>query len=447
MSGHVFGRQTKGLLPTVARGEGVWLIDSSGKRYLDGCGGAAISSLGHSNTRVLEAAKAQLDAISFAHTGFFTSEPAEKLADRLIEKAPAGIERVYLVSGGSEAVESAIKLARQYFVEIGQDQRAQVISRWQSYHGNTLGALAAGGNKWRRAQFEPLLAPAMHQIDPCHYWRRAEAGESRFDYGQRMANQLEDKILELGPQSVAAFIAEPVVGATMGAVAAETGYFKRIRQICDKYGVLLILDEVMCGAGRAGSFFAFEQDEVVPDIICMAKGLGAGIQPIGAMLCSGKIYEGIAQGSGFFQHGHTYMGHPVAAAASLAVLAELDERDLLQNVRDMGNFLVDALNARFGQNPYVGDIRGRGLLLGIELVADKQSKVPFEASLGLNKIIKRTAMEQRLMIYPFGGTIDGKSGDHILLAPPFIISAEEVGELVERLGKSVDLALAQAGYS
>ncbi|MCF6302027.1 MAG: aspartate aminotransferase family protein [Devosiaceae bacterium] len=445
MSGHVFGRQTKGHLPIIAGGEGVWLIDSNGKRYLDGCGGAAISSLGHSNFRVLEAAKAQLDAIAFAHTGFFTSEPAELLADRLIEKAPAGIDRVYLVSGGSEAVESAIKLARQYFVEIGEDQRAQVISRWQSYHGNTLGALAAGGNKWRRAQFEPLLAPAMHQIDPCYFWRFGEEGETAFDYGQRMADQLEVKILDLGAQNVAAFIAEPVVGATMGAVAAEDGYFKRIREICDKYGVLLILDEVMCGAGRVGSFFASEQDDVLPDIICMAKGLGAGIQPIGAMLCSEKIYDGIRQGSGFFQHGHTYMGHPVAAATALAVLDEIDRNDLLKNVQEMGDLLLEKLNERLGQNAHVGDIRGRGLLLGLELVQDRQTKTPFESSLGLNKIIKRIAMEQGLMIYPFGGTVDGQSGDHILLAPPFIFTPEDVGELVERLGKSVDLALREIG--
>ncbi len=294
MSGQIFGRHTKGSLPIIAGGDGIWLIDRDGKRYLDGCGGAAISALGHSNRAVLEAAKGQLDNIAFAHTGFFTSDPAEQLATRLVEKAPAGIEKVYLVSGGSEAVEAAIKLSRQYFVEIGQSDRSQIISRWQSYHGNTLGALAAGGNKWRRAQFEPLLANAMHQIDPCHYWRWANPGESEFDYGQRMANQLEAKILELGAQSVAAFIAEPVVGATMGAVGAVEGYFARIREICDQYGVLLILDEVMCGAGRTGTFFASEFDEIKPDIICMAKGLGAGIQPIGAMLCSGEIYNGIA---------------------------------------------------------------------------------------------------------------------------------------------------------
>ncbi len=445
MSGHVFGRHTRGSLPTVAGGEGVWLIDAEGNRYLDACGGAAISALGHSNTRVLEAAKEQLDAIAFAHTGFFTSRPAEMLADRLIEKAPEGIERVYLVSGGSEAVEAAIKLARQYFLEINQPERSRIVSRWQSYHGNTLGALAAGGNKWRRAQFEPLLSDAMHQIDPCHYWRWAEPGESAFDYGQRVANQLEEKILELGAQTVAAFIAEPVVGATMGAVGAVEGYFSRIREICDRYGILLILDEVMCGTGRTGTFFASEHEDVRPDIICMAKGLGAGIQPIGAMLCSGEIYQAIAQGSGFFQHGHTYMGHPVAAATALAVLEEIDKGDLLANVRAMGALLETKLKDRFAQNPHVGDIRGRGLFYGIELVRDRADKTPFDPGLGLNRRIKKLAMGEGLMCYPFGGTVDGKSGDHVLLAPPYIVTPEDVEMIVARLGIAVERALEEIG--
>jgi len=445
MSGHIFGRHTKEQLPTVVAGDGVWLIDHEGRKYLDGCGGAAISALGHSNTRVLAAAKAQLDKIAFAHTSFFTSEPAERLADKLVELAPAGIKRVYLVSGGSEAVEAAIKLARQYFLEIGQPERSQVISRWQSYHGNTLGALAAGGNRWRRAQFEPLLATAMHQIDPCHYWRWGEPGESEFDYGQRVANQLESKILQLGPESVAAFFAEPVVGATMGAVPAVAGYFQRIREICDTYGVLLVLDEVMCGAGRTGTFFASEHEDIVPDMVCMAKGLGAGVQAIGAMLCSEKIYNAIRDGSGFFQHGHTYMGHPVAAATGLAVLHEIEQRDLLANVRLMGDYLFDALNARFGQNPFVGDIRGRGLFIGLELVADKQSKKPFDPGLKLHKQIKKAAMNEGLMVYPYGGTIDGKSGDHILLAPPYIISRAELDMLVERLDVALNKALDNVG--
>ncbi|VAW21639.1 Aminotransferase, class III [hydrothermal vent metagenome] len=447
MSGHIFGRHTKSQLPVVGAGDGIWLIDKDGKKYLDGCGGAAISSLGHSNRNVLTAAKEQLDQIAFAHTGFFTSEPAELLADKLIELAPAGIERVYLVSGGSEAVEAAIKLARQYFVETGHPERSQVISRWQSYHGNTLGALAAGGNRWRRAQFAPLLSEAMHHIEPCHYWRWGQSGESEFDYGQRMANQLESKIIELGADRVAAFFAEPVVGATMGAVPAVAGYFKRIREICDHYGVLLILDEVMCGAGRTGTFFASEQEDIVPDMVCMAKGLGAGVQAIGAMLCSEKIFNAIRDGSGFFQHGHTYMGHPVAAATALAVIREIEQQDLLSNVQEMGKYLKDALNARFGQNPFVGDIRGRGLFFGLELVADKETKKPFDPALALHKKVKKAAMDNGLMCYPFGGTVDGRSGDHILLAPPYIITSGEIDILVDRLDLALSTALKQVGTS
>ncbi len=445
--GHVFERHTKAQLPCVSGGDGVWLIDRDGKRYIDASGGAAVSSLGHSNRYVIDAAKAQLDKIAYAHTGFLTSEPAERLSNKLAKLAPEGIERVYLVSGGSEAVEAAIKLARQYFLEVGQPNRKHIISRWQSYHGNTLGALATGGNRWRRAQFEPLLPTAMHQIDACHYWRFADEGESEFDYGMRVANQLENKIIELGEDTVAAFFAEPVVGATMGAVAATKGYFKRIREICDKYGVLLVLDEVMCGAGRVGTFFASEQEDVTPDIICLAKGLGAGIQPIGAMLSSNKIYDAIASGSGFFQHGHTYMGHPVAAATGLAVIEEIERHDLLNNVNVMGEKLMDALKERFGQNPYIGDIRGRGLFLGLELVADRETKTPFDPAFGLNKLIKKAAMQEGMVCYPFGGTVDGKKGDHVLLAPPFIIDESHIEIIVDRLDKALQISFKQIGIS
>ncbi len=440
---HIFGRQTRADLPIVAAGEGVWLIDSDGNRYLDASGGAAVSSLGHSCAPVLEAAKAQLDRMAYAHTGFFTSEPAEHLADRLVGLAPPGIDRVYLVSGGSEAVEAAIKLARQYFLEIGQPQRRHVISRWQSYHGNTIGALAAGGNRWRRAQFEPLLPAAMHHVAACHHWRFAAPNESEEHYGLRVADELETKILELGPDSVAAFIAEPVVGATMGAVPAAPGYFARIREICDRYGILLILDEVMCGAGRTGSFFASEQEGIAADIYTMAKGLGAGIQPIGAMLCTGKIYEAIRSGSGFFQHGHTYMGHPVAAATALAVLDEIDRHDLLANVRAMGALLQARLADRFAGVPEVGHIRGRGLFVGLELVADPATKAPFAPGKKLNARVKAEAFARGLICYPMGGTIDGEQGDHVLLAPPFIITDAEIDQVVERLGDAVEAALQQ----
>ncbi|KIC42577.1 hypothetical protein RA27_04265 [Ruegeria sp. ANG-R] len=432
---HVFPRHTKSELPIAAGGDGCYLIDSTGRRYLD-CGDAAVSCLGHSNAAVVKAVQEQVQQIAFAHTGFMTSEPAEALADLLIEHAPGELDRVYFVSGGSEATEAAIKLARQYYLETGQPERRHVIARRQSYHGNTLGALSAGGNEWRRAQFAPMLIEMTH-IAPCYEYAEKPEGESSFDYGQRVANELETEILRLGPETVMAFMAEPVVGATLGAVPAVDGYFKRIREICDQYGVLLILDEVMCGMGRTGHLFACDHDGVAPDILCIAKGLGAGYQPIGAMLCSGQIYDAIRDGSGFFQHGHTYIGHPVATAAALAVVRELTYRELPARAGVMGGKLQTMLESKFGQHPNVGDIRGRGLFRGIELVADRDTKTPFDPSLGVAPKIKKAALAEGLVCYPMSGTRDGRNGDHILLAPPFIIEDEQLIELVDKLDRAI----------
>ncbi len=439
---HVFPRHSQAQLPLAVAGEGCRIIDSEGRRYLDACGGAAVSCLGHSARPVIEAIKTQLDSLAYAHTSFFTSEPAEELAEMLIRRAPEGIERVYFLSGGSEATEAAIKLARQYFLEVGQPERRYFIARRQSYHGNTLGALSAGGNQWRRQPFEPLLSPAMRHIEPCHHWRFAAEGESPEDYGRRTADALEAEIKALGPETVAAFIAEPVVGATMGAVPAAPGYFKRIREICDRYGLLLILDEVMCGMGRTGTLFASEQEDILPDIVCIAKGLGAGLQPIGAMLTTGRIYRAFEEGSGFFQHGHTYIGHPTACAAGVAVLNEIEDRDLLLQVREKGASLKAQLEARLGQHPHVGDIRGRGLFLGVELVEDRASKAPFDPARKLAARIKKEAMADGLMCYPMGGTIDGRRGDHVLLAPPFIVQDSDIAEIVDKLSGAVERALA-----
>ncbi|MCT4556145.1 MAG: aspartate aminotransferase family protein [Pelagimonas sp.] len=437
---HVFPRHCKSTPPVATGGDGCFLIDSNGKRYFDGSGGAAVSCLGHSNERVSQAIKDQVDQIAFAHTGFFTSEPAEALADLLIAHAPGDLDRVYFVSGGSEAVESAIKLARQYHVERGEPQRRHLIARRQSYHGNTLGALSAGGNAWRRQQFAPILVDMTH-IAPCYEYAERGEGEDLQAYGARVAQELEDEILRLGKDSVMAFIAEPVVGATLGAVPAVEGYYTRIREICDRYGVLLILDEVMCGMGRTGSLFACEQDGVAPDILCIAKGLGAGYQPIGAMLCSRQIYDVIASGTGFFQHGHTYLGHPVAAAAGLAVVQELLERDLIAQVRARGDYLEQALQRRFGQHAHVGDIRGRGLFQGLEFVADRDGKTPFYPALGIAGKLKKAAFEGGLICYPMPGTRDGKQGDHVLLAPPFIASEAELDQMVDMLGTALDSVL------
>lgn len=436
---HVFPRHTRANTPIAVSGQGCYLMDKSGKQYLDGSGGAAVSCLGHGDQEITEKISAQLKQLAFAHTGFFTSEPAEKLADMLIQHAPGNLDRVYFVSGGSEAVEAAIKLARQYFLEKGEPSRYKVIARQQSYHGNTLGALAAGGNMWRRKPFEPLMAETSH-ISPCYAYREQWEGESDEEYGLRAANELEQEILRSGAEHVMAFIAEPVVGATLGAVAAAPGYFRRIREICDHYGVLLILDEVMCGMGRTGSLFACEQEGIAPDIVTIAKGLGAGYQPIGAMLCSSEIYSEIEQGSAFFQHGHTYLGHPVACAAGHAVVNAIIERGLVERCREQGDKLNALLRETFREHPYVGDVRGRGLFRGLELVRDRDTKAPFDPHLGINKKLKQAAFEAGLICYPMGGTIDGQKGDHVLLAPPFIINDAQLEELVEKIAIAVNAA-------
>jgi len=381
--------------------------------------------------------KSQIDRISYAHTSFFTSEAAESLADRLVALTPDGLDYVYLVSGGSEAVEAALKMARQYFVETGQPQRRHIIARRQSYHGNTIGALAIGGNAWRRAQFRPIL-PETHHVSPCYAYRDQGLQEDGAAYAARLAAELEAKILELGADEVIAFVAEPVVGATLGAVGAVADYFKQIRAVCDKYGVLLILDEVMCGMGRTGTLFAFEQERIVPDLVTIAKGLGGGYQPIGAVMLSERIYRAFADGSGMFQHGHTYIGHPVASAAADKVVEILSGTDILDNVVRMGERLQAGLEAAFGQNPHVGDIRGRGLFRGIEIVADRDTKQTFDPSLKMHARIKKEAMRQGLLCYPMGGTIDGIRGDHVLLAPPYIITPEEVDLVVDRITAAIN---------
>ena len=438
---HVFPRSMKARYPVAVGGDGCYIIDADGKRYLDGSGGAAVSCLGHSHPAVIDAIKTQVDRLAFAHTGFFTSEPAEALASLLVAHAPNGIEHVYFVSGGSEAVEAALKLARQYFVETGQPDRRHVIARRQSYHGNTLGALAAGGNAWRRQIYDPILVETSH-IAPCYAYREMREGEGQAAFGNRVADELETEILRLGPENVMAFVAEPVVGATLGAVPAVDGYFTRIREICDRYGVLLILDEVMCGMGRTGHLFACEADGVRPDILTIAKGLGAGYQPIGAMLCSADIYQAIEQGSGFFQHGHTYLGHPAACAAAHAVVTTLLDEQLIGRVKDQGHKVRTALEDRFAGHSHIGDIRGRGLFLGMEFVADRATKAPFAAEEARHKRFKAAAFEAGLICYPMGGTIDGRQGDHVLIAPPFIISDDQIGELTDKLALAAKAALA-----
>jgi adenosylmethionine-8-amino-7-oxononanoate aminotransferase len=439
---HVFHRNPKHRYPTVVRGEGAYLFDEGGKRYLDGSSGAAVSCLGHSDPEVIAAIKAQVDKLAFAHTSFFTNEPMEALADELVAHAPAGISKAFFVSSGSEAIEAALKLARQYYLEIGQPQRRHVVARRQSYHGNTLGALATGGNLWRRRQFDPLLIGVSH-VSPCYAYRGKQAGESDEAYGARLAAELVAEIQRLGSDTVIAFVAETVVGATLGAATPVPGYFKAIREICDQYGILLILDEVMCGMGRTGSLYACEQEGVVPDLAAIAKGLGAGYQPIGALLSSQRIFDAVVAGSGFFQHGHTYVGHAVACAAALAVQRALRERDLVRQVARLGAGLERRLRERFGEHPNVGEIRGRGLLWALELVEDRATKKPFDPKRRLSARIKARALDHGLLCYPMAGTLDGVNGDHVLLAPPFIVTEAQLDELTEKLARAVEETLGE----
>ena len=433
-------RDPRHSLPVAVGGDGPFVIDSAGRRYLDASGGAAVSCLGHSERRVTHAIKAQLDRLPYAHTGFFTNEPAEALAEHLISRAPGDIGHVYFVSGGSEANETAMKLARQYFYDKGETGRRHFIARRQSYHGNTIAALSVGGNAGRRAVYEPILLPASH-IAPCFEYRHRAEDETPEAYAIRAADELEAEILRLGEGSVIAFIAETVVGATAGAVTPAPGYFQRIREICDRYGVLLILDEVMSGMGRIGQLYACDHYGVVPDILTCAKGLGAGYQPIGAVLMSDRIHDTILAGSGAFQHGFTYIGHATACAAALAVQQVIEEDNLLENCRNMGAALRDQLRDTFGTRPWFGDLRGEGLFIGLELVRDRETKQPFDPALRLHAKIKAAAMEAGLMVYPAGGTADGVAGDHVLVAPSFIIGEDHVAQIVQRLDRAISAAV------
>ncbi|SDP62214.1 Adenosylmethionine-8-amino-7-oxononanoate aminotransferase [Paracidovorax cattleyae] len=417
------------------------IVDAEGRRYLDASGGAAVSSLGHGHPDVIAAMHAQIDRLAYAHTSFFTTAVAEELADVMVAGAPAGMEHVYLVSGGSEAVEAALKMARQYFVEIGQPQRTHFIARRQSYHGNTLGALAVGGNAWRREPFAPLLAPATH-VSACYPYREKGAQETPEQYGQRLADELEAAILAQGADRVIAFVAETVGGATAGVLTPVPGYLRAVRAVCDRHGVLLILDEVMCGMGRTGTLYACEQEGVVPDLVTVAKGLGGGYQPVGAVLAQKRIVEAMSAGSGYFQHGHTYLGHPVACAAALAVQRVIQRDGLLAKVRDDGVFFGEALRQALGGHAHVGDIRGRGFFWGVELVQDRDGKTPFDPARKVHARTKKEAMARGLLCYPMGGTVDGRVGDHVLLAPPFIASRAELQDIAGRLADAVDAATA-----
>ncbi|MGY0575162.1 aspartate aminotransferase family protein [Bradyrhizobium sp. RDM12] len=442
----VLHRSLRETPPKAIGGEGVYLFAEDGRRVIDASGGAAVSCLGHQHPRVIAAMAKQASTLAYAHTAFFSSEPAEALAETLVGHEPGGLAYAYFVSGGSEAIEASIKLARQYFIERGEPQRQHFIARRQSYHGNTLGALAAGGNAWRRAPYAPLLSAAFSHVTPAFAYHEKHDSESDAQFVARLAAELEAEFQRLGPNTVAAFLAEPVVGATAGAVTAPDGYFKAVREICNRHGALLILDEVMCGMGRTGTTHAWQQEGVAPDIQAIAKGLGGGYQPIGAMLASGKIIDAIRAGSGAFQHGHTYLAHPLACAAALAVQYVIHQDNLLDRVKERGKQLEQRLTERFGNHRHVGDIRGRGLFWAIELVSDRASRTSFDPALKLNQKIKAEAFANGLGCYPGGGTVDGIRGDHVLLAPPYIASADEIDQIVDKLGTAVDNVLRSVNH-
>ncbi|HBR1265512.1 TPA: aspartate aminotransferase family protein [Klebsiella quasipneumoniae] len=429
---HVIHRSLHSTPMVASRAQGAYIFDAQGKPYLDACGGAAVSCLGHAHPDVLAAMHRQIDRLAYAHTSFFTSDAVEQLAEHLTRTAPGELNYAYFVSGGSEAVETALKMARQYFVEIGQPSRTRFIARKQSYHGNTLGALAVGGNEWRRRQFAPLLMDVI-RVSACNEYRDRRADETQQQYTERLLNELEQAILEAGPETIIGFCAETVVGATTGATPPTPGYLQGVRRLCDKYGILYIADEVMCGMGRTGTLHAFEQDDVVPDLVTIAKGLGGGYQPIGAVLASETIVSALKAGSGLFQHGHTYICHATAASAALAVQQVIARDNLLDAVKQQGAYLHKALREVLGELPHVGDTRGRGLFAGVELVRDKDDKTPFDPALKLHAAIKANCMARGLMVYPMGGTIDGQSGDHILIAPPFIITPAQLDFVVDTL--------------
>jgi len=435
---HRFGGQP----PVAVGGDGIYLHRADGTRIIDASGGAAVACLGHGNRRIAQAIGGQAATMAYAHTGTFSSQPAEDLAHIVLDGEPGGLAYAYFCSSGSEGTEASLKLARQYFVEVGQPQRVHFIARRQGYHGNTLGALAAGGNMMRRALYEPILSSAFSLVSPCFAYRFQNHGESDDQYVDRLANELEAEFQRLGPDTVAAFLAETVVGATTGCVTALPGYFSRVREICERHGALLILDEVMCGMGRTGTTHAWEQEGIAPDLQVVAKGLGAGYQPIGGVLIGRKVVEAINAGSGGFMHGHTYQAHPVACKAALEVQRIIRDENLLENVRAMGARLETALVERFGNHRHVGDVRGRGLFWALEFVVDRATKQEFDPAMKVNERVKQAALERDVAIYPMGGTIDGRRGDHVVIAPPYITTAAEIDTIVERVGAAVDAALA-----
>ena len=424
-----FGKE----FPVAVGGEGSWIVAQDGRRYLDASGQAAVVNIGHGVKQVAEAMAAQAGQIAFAHTTQFHSEPAEKLAARLISLAPRNFRnggRVYFTSGGSEATETAIKLARQFHLESGQSSRYRVISRRQSYHGSTLGAMSVSGNLGRRAPYAPLLAEWGH-VAPCFCYH-CPFGRTFPECQVACADDLGNFLTDGDPATAAAFLFEPVVGATLGAAAPPDGYADRIAGICREHGILLIADEIMTGIGRTGKPFAVNHWNLEPDLILVGKGVASGYAPLGAVLVSARVAEAFARGSGAFQHGFTYQAHPVSAAAGNAVLDRIEKQKLFDRARSAGQELRRSL-APLEKHPQVGEVRGLGLLVGIEFVKDQATREPFPREANVAEKIRQAAIKRNVLTYPSQGCVDGLRGDHILLAPPFVISPEECSQIAQSL--------------
>ncbi|MDQ0302783.1 aspartate aminotransferase family protein [Ancylobacter polymorphus] len=427
--------------PMLAHGEGVYLWDSAGKRYLDGSSGAMVSNIGHSNPAVLDSMRRQMELSTFGYRLHFENEPAERLATRIAERMPEGLDRVFFVSGGSEAVESALKLARQYAVARGQAERWKVISRFPSYHGSTLGALAVTGMSLMSAPFAPMLREMPKIPAPTCYLDRD--GRTLEERGLRYAHMLRDEILRQGPETCLAFIMEPVGGASTGALVAPDGYYATIRAICDEFGLLLICDEVMSGAGRTGRYLASEHWGLRPDIVALSKGFGAGYAPLGAMVADNIIAETVIDHGGFV-HGHTYAGNPLACAAGLAVVDEIDRLDLIAAAARQGALLKGRLEGLMTRFPFIGDVRGKGLLLAFELVADRATMAPLPVELNAHLRLVDIAYEAGLIIYS-RRTRGGRIGDHFMVCPPLIVTDEQIDEIMEKLGGALEAFATEAG--
>lgn len=428
---NVFYRNLKKNYTMVEHGEGIYLFDTEGNKYIDACSGAAVSNLGHAHPAIIQAMTEQARKVAFSHLSRWTSQPILELAELVSKLSPGSLNKLYLVSGGSEATESALKMARQYYLERdGKSGKYRIISRWKAFHGNTIGALSMTGDK-RRKKYSPLLLNFPHIAQA--YCYRCPLGQDKETCGAACAYELEKTLKLEGADSIAAFIAEPLVGAACGALVPHRDYFKIIRQICDAYDILFIADEVMTGFGRTGVMFAIDDYGVIPDMITAAKGMSAGYAPLGAVLVKDEIHETFYKGSGSFVHGHTYGGNPLSAAVAAAVVKTLVQDNLTENSRVVGEYLLAQLQEKLLPFWFVGDVRGKALFQGVELVKDKLTKEPFPAAAGIAEKLTQVLMKHGVIVYPGSGMADGENGDQFLLAPPLIITKDQADELAQKM--------------